>query len=127
MQETFMYLLRKFPGFQLTAKLRTFLYPAVRHIALALRSKRNATDGGTAISNEQAAGADVPADLAALNEALQLLDSGQREVLMLRFADDLSLQEIAEAMALPLGTVKSRLHYALQTLREHPKLRDYFS
>ena len=39
MQETFLCLLRKFPGFRLTAKLRTFLYPVVRHLAAAQREK----------------------------------------------------------------------------------------
>src|SRR6478609_3768000 len=33
MQETFLYLLRKFPGFQLTANFKTFLYPAVRNLS----------------------------------------------------------------------------------------------
>src|ERR1039457_4211601 len=39
MQETFLYLLRKFPGFRLTANLTTSLYPAVRHLAIAARHK----------------------------------------------------------------------------------------
>ena len=39
MQETFLYLLRKFPGFRLTAQLKTFLYPAVRHLSLSARRK----------------------------------------------------------------------------------------
>ena len=44
-------------------------------------------------------------------------------MVLLRFVDELSLEEIAEAMRLPLGTVKSRLHYALKTLREDPRTR----
>src|ERR1043165_286425 len=39
LQETFLYLLRKFPGFILTCQLRRFLYPAVRHLAIAARRK----------------------------------------------------------------------------------------
>ncbi len=50
----------------------------------------------------------------------------QREVLMLRFVDGLSLAEIGEAMDIPLGTVKSRLHNALQTLRQDERTRAYF-
>ena len=42
---------------------------------------------------------------------MQTLPAAQREVLMLRFVDVyFSLQQIAEALAVPLGTVKSRLH-----------------
>jgi RNA polymerase sigma-70 factor (ECF subfamily) len=41
----------------------------------------------------------------------------QQIVVGLRFWRDLSLEEIAERLQLPLGTVKSRLHYAMRTLR----------
>src|SRR5690348_8926110 len=39
MQEAFLYLLRKFPGFTLTAQMKTFLYPVIRHLAIALAQK----------------------------------------------------------------------------------------
>ena len=38
----------------------------------------------------------------------------------------MSLQEIADALNIPLGTVKSRLHYALKALRDDRRTRDYF-
>ena len=40
LQETFAYLLGKFPGLRLTARMTTFLYPAVKHLSLVARSKR---------------------------------------------------------------------------------------
>src|SRR6185295_13922303 len=39
LQETFLYFVKKFPGFQLTANLRTFFYPAVRNLSLTARRK----------------------------------------------------------------------------------------
>jgi DNA-directed RNA polymerase specialized sigma24 family protein len=39
MQETFLYVLRKFPGFVLTSAFKTFLYPAVKNLAIAARKK----------------------------------------------------------------------------------------
>jgi RNA polymerase sigma-70 factor (ECF subfamily) len=45
------------------------------------------------------------------------LPADQQIVVGLRFWRDLSLEEIAERLQLPLGTVKSRLHYAMRTLR----------
>ena len=54
------------------------------------------------------------------------LPEAQREVLLMRFVDGLTLAEIAEALAIPLGTVKSRLHNALRALRDDPRVREYF-
>ena len=39
LQETFLYFLRKFPGFRLTANLKTFFYPAVRNLSTSVREK----------------------------------------------------------------------------------------
>src|SRR5688500_3553270 len=40
LQETFLYLLKKFPCFRLTAQMKTFLYPAVRNLSIAARKKK---------------------------------------------------------------------------------------
>ena len=42
----------------------------------------------------------------------------QRSVLLLHFVEDFSLEQIAEITGTPLGTVKSRLHYAKRALRK---------
>jgi RNA polymerase sigma-70 factor (ECF subfamily) len=42
----------------------------------------------------------------------------QRSVLLLHFVEDFSLEQIAEITEAPLGTVKSRLHYAKRALRK---------
>jgi RNA polymerase sigma-70 factor (ECF subfamily) len=44
----------------------------------------------------------------------------------MRFVDGLSLEEIAAALDIPLGTVKSRLHNALNALRADPRVRKFF-
>jgi RNA polymerase sigma-70 factor, ECF subfamily len=46
------------------------------------------------------------------------LPDGQRQALVLRFAERLSYEEIARVMQIPLGTVKSRLFHGLAALRE---------
>ncbi len=129
LQETFLYLLRKFPGFELRASLRTFFYPAVRNLSIAARRKANRcqTDPEGLDALQNLATADpAPSGMQDLRSVLDGLPEDQRDVLLLRFVDDLSLQEIAEAMEIPLGTVKSRLHNALRVLRQDPRVREFF-
>ena len=54
-----------------------------------------------------------------LMAALAVLPSAQRAVLVLRFTDDLSIEEIAKIMGIPAGTVKSRLSRGTEALRAH--------
>ena len=128
LQETFTYLLGKFPGFELTASMTTFLYPVVKHISMTVRSKSHRFTSDEEILSEIAAPASKEtqhcrSELAAV---LAVLPDEQREVLLMRFVDDMTLQEIAKALNIAIGTVKSRLHYALQTLRDDRRTRDYF-
>jgi RNA polymerase sigma-70 factor (ECF subfamily) len=53
----------------------------------------------------------------ALEPAFARLGPDQRIIVVLRFWRDLSVDEIAERLGIPAGTVKSRLHYALKSLR----------
>ena len=53
-----------------------------------------------------------------LLRAMDLLDTRHRAVLVLRYFNDLSYREIAEALEIPLGTVKSRLNHSLKYLKE---------
>lgn len=50
-------------------------------------------------------------------EALHRLSPAQREVLVLRFYHDLSLDEIAAVTGAPVGTVKSRTFHALRQMK----------
>ncbi len=50
---------------------------------------------------------------------VQLLPAPYRELILLRHAQDLSYEEIAEVTGLPLGTVKNRLFRAREAMREH--------
>ncbi|MDY7108290.1 MAG: RNA polymerase sigma factor [Planctomycetota bacterium] len=129
MQDVFLYFAGRFPGFELTAQLRTFLYPAVRHTALAAKRKHHRYWTSSRVSASACVFTSPPPPpegLAPLADAMETLPPGQREVIILRFADGLSLEEIARAVEIPLGTVKSRLHHALRALRADERLRDYF-
>jgi RNA polymerase sigma factor (sigma-70 family) len=53
----------------------------------------------------------------AIAEALATLDIDLRTIIVLRYWADLSIDQIAERLGLPAGTVKSRLHRALDQIR----------
>jgi RNA polymerase sigma-70 factor, ECF subfamily len=64
-------------------------------------------------------------DVRLVDEALQQLPVGFREVVVLRDIEDLSYKEIAEVAALPIGTVMSRLARGRKLLVTHlTRLRD---
>lgn len=129
LQETFLYFLRKFPGFSLSCQLRSFFYPAIRNLGIAARRKAARTQSdGEVLPEVPAPAADPPLDQerARLSKVVASLPEPQREALLLRFVDELSLQEIAHALEIPLGTVKSRLHHALEALRQDPATRRFF-
>ena len=128
-QEVFFVLAKKFPGFQLTAKLQTFLFPVVRNLSITVRRKSDRYQTSETPPPELEAPA--PAEPAhggdeALRATLAALGQEHRDVLLLRFIDGLSLAEIADTLGIPSGTVKSRLHNALQQLRENPRTRQFF-
>ena len=130
LQDVFQYLLGKFPGFELRCQLKTFLYPVVRSFSLNLKYKReqeaDTRESLLLLSAEYAPQSGV-FPLEEFEYALSTLPVEQREVLILRFVDELSLREVAQAMDLPLGTVKSRLHLAVGLLRRNERLQALFA
>ncbi|MCA2175900.1 sigma-70 region 4 domain-containing protein [Nonomuraea glycinis] len=58
-------------------------------------------------------------DRAELIAGLSGLPALEREVLVLFYLEDLSIEDCAEICAVPPGTIKSRLHRARRLLRDH--------
>ena len=130
LQETFSYLFRKFPGFVLTAGMTTFLYPVVKNLSIAARRKRTRMaqlpDDGRRPDPAAPTSIDHARQREELAAVLAGLPEGQREVVLMRFVDGMSLAEIGEALGVPEGTVKSRLHNAIATLRKDERAVRYF-
>ena len=125
-QETFLYLLQKFPGFVLTCQLKTFLYPAVRNLSIAARRKTQRAQGDAPLPETLEALPSTGGSLDEVEGVLNRLSSEQREVLLLRFVDGLTMPEVAQALDIPLGTVKSRVHNALAKLRADERTKKFF-
>ena len=75
---------------------------------------REAVVAGGPSPYEVARGREVAA---ALTQALAAIDDEAREVIVLKDAEDLSYEEIAEILGVPVGTVRSRLHRARHEVR----------
>lgn len=52
-----------------------------------------------------------------IQKAMSLLDMKHRAIIALRYFDNLSYNEIAQTLEIPLGTVKSRINTAIKALR----------
>ena len=60
-----------------------------------------------------------------VQRALMSLPIGQRVVVVMYYLNDLSLQEISEALDVPVGTIKSRLHYGRLALQHGLEIQVY--
>jgi RNA polymerase sigma-70 factor (ECF subfamily) len=122
-QDSFIYLLRKLPTLRLTSKLTTYLYPIAKNTALARARAANRARIGIALPQPAAALPPSSPD-AALAQALEALSDELREVVIMRLIEDMTVEEVATALDIPAGTVKSRLHNALAALRKDQRLKD---
>jgi RNA polymerase sigma-70 factor (ECF subfamily) len=123
-QKTWMKLMRC-ANYQPSAAFRAFLYQIARNTLLDARksafARHEALDG----EEERIPAQDLSpeAELALrqnlhrVHRALMVLPAPQREVVVLRFFSELSLEEIATAVGTGFETVKSRLRYAFAHLR----------
>jgi RNA polymerase sigma-70 factor (ECF subfamily) len=128
MQETFTYLLGKLPGLVLSARMTSFLYPVVKNLSITARRKRARETGFAEVMEPRATlGVDPQSQRPELAAAMASLPDIQREVVLMRFVDDMSLAEIAAALSIPQGTVKSRLHNAIAALKNDRRMLEYFS
>jgi RNA polymerase sigma-70 factor (ECF subfamily) len=122
-QETFCRTIPALPRYRGDALIYTWLYRVMRniHYSQARRQRLFLRFSAAAGSEPAGPGPENDAEKAEkqdlLRAALDKLPARQREILMLRFAEEMKLAEIAETLGLAPGTVKSRLHHALKHLR----------
>ncbi len=124
-QETFVRLVRDAQAYRYPRPFLPWLYTIARHLALnAQTSAYHRFVDLRAEVPETFANEPDPADwldrweqYQGLQKALAQLSFEQREVLSLRFGQELGVKEAAEALGVPVGTVKSRTCTALRLLR----------
>lgn len=122
-QDTFIRLYRYRDRCRPRARFTTFLHTLARHVwidHLRKRGRMVTLHARWSVlqpeTDEVSAG--IPASHLDAHEALQRLPEPLREVVVLSILQGLSYPEVAVVLEIPVGTVKSRMFYALQKLRE---------
>lgn len=121
-QETLLQAAKSLGRFRGEAALSTWLHAILFNVARRARrqSARMVSTETTAVEQttpaEQGDRLDDEVVAAALLAALRQLSTEHREVVVLRYYEQLPVQEIARRTGVGKGTVKSRLHYARQQL-----------
>lgn len=128
-QETWVRVLDRGHQYDGRSKFETWLFSIARHLVIDLHRRKRPqslealTESGENPVQVPAGGASAldlataHEEQAGLLESLKRLPAILREVLLLRFQEDLKLEEIAVVLAVPVGTVKSRLYRGLEQLR----------
>jgi RNA polymerase sigma-70 factor (ECF subfamily) len=118
-QEVFVRMLRGLPGYDPDLPFRPWLYRIALNCARTAWERRKMQSERERQSSGPAAGA-TPVDAAVRNEVLRMVDDlpdAQREAVTLHYCQGLSHSEVASVLDVPAGTVATRIHTGLQSLR----------
>jgi RNA polymerase sigma-70 factor (ECF subfamily) len=126
-QEVFLHLFRRASRFDASRTFRSWFFRVAHNRAVDFlrRGERSGnfeelredvTETKQEVSPEQMV---LEAESARfLDQSLYRLSDDHRSVLLLKFKEGLTYEEIAEVVGCPVGTAKSRTHHALRQLRE---------
>jgi RNA polymerase sigma-70 factor, ECF subfamily len=128
-QETYTKALKGFSAFQLGTNFRAWMYRILRNTFLTSRTGLRATmtvpldpeDDGPELAVEPETPETIFLERSnsnLLQSAIDELPVHFREVILLCEVEEMSYQEIAETLSVPIGTVMSRLSRARKTLRD---------
>jgi RNA polymerase sigma-70 factor (ECF subfamily) len=129
-QEAMLRAYRAFRSFEGRSELATWLYTIAHNVSLDFLKKAYRRYEGASLDGMRQQGFEPPADGGspedhyvgsgerdALREAVSALSMRQQALLSLRYGDRMSYEQIAKAMKLNVGTVKSALSRAKEDLR----------
>ena len=111
-QETFLAVIRAVSRYEPRASVRTYLYAIALKLLSAERRRvfrNNAWSSALGLGATEPNTDRAPDSVLWVRQAMERLDSSDREILMLREYEQLSYSEIAELLRIPVNTVRSRL------------------
>jgi RNA polymerase sigma-70 factor (ECF subfamily) len=115
-QETFVAVLRGIERYEPRATFRTYLYGIATKILMAERRKSARQESSASEPVEATADSSVEAAIW-VQRAIEQLDDDHRNILLLREFEQLTYDEIAALLRLPVNTVRSRLFRARTALK----------
>ncbi|MEW5765621.1 MAG: RNA polymerase sigma factor [Acidobacteriota bacterium] len=131
-QETFLKVLKGLPSFRGGSSLKTWIYRIAHNVWTDRLRARDPEETGGEEHPAYRVAADPRTPLGrvedaqirmALEAAMADLPRAQREALHLFYWDDLSVEEVAQALSVPEGTVKTLLFRGRRALREKVALQ----
>jgi len=119
LQESFIHFFDRFPDFELRSSLKTYLYKVIKNKAIdvARRKKKFVPLEDEMLERIPGAHSDLRERRSRLEELLSPLAADERRLLLMRFHDGLTFDEIAGVLDVSIGTLKSKSHRALAKLR----------
>ena len=130
-QQTWIRVMERISSYNAKYSFDAWLFSVARNLAIDhLRRKQGVSldtqdeDGDAPLDRLRSGGADPLGQVlefergAIVAAAMAELPAIHREVLTLRFEEDMKLEEIAEVVGIPISTVKSRLFRAIEGLRQ---------
>jgi RNA polymerase sigma-70 factor (ECF subfamily) len=120
-QETWLTVLKRINTLKNLDAFSVWLYRIARNkVYQQLRKKKMLSNLDENITAQNSSEDDVFSveDAAKIHRCLKDLQPEHREVLMLRFLEQMPYQQISEVINCSLGTVKSRIHYAKLALKK---------
>jgi RNA polymerase sigma-70 factor, ECF subfamily len=117
MQDVWLDVFRGLPRLNDAGAFPAWLYRVARDRVLRTLRRRPRTEPLLDADVPEAEEAFTAEDAARIHQALAELPPEQREVLVLRFLEEMSYDDVARVIDCPVDTVRSRLYYAKQALR----------
>lgn len=124
-QEVFLHLYRRASKFDTSRSFRSWFFRVAHNRAMDFLRENPERENLELLKEDLLESAPTPEDLALkaesgrdLDQMLHLLSEEHRSVLLLKFKEGLTYEEIAEVINCPVGTAKSRTHHAIKNLRD---------
>jgi RNA polymerase sigma-70 factor (ECF subfamily) len=119
LQETWVRVARSAKSFDTARRFRSWVYGIATNLARDLFRRRTTKQRAlrTLAGSPPAMPGVDSVESGELRDQIAKLPEGMRAVLLLRYYEGMNEAEMAEALDIPSGTVKSRLHAALRKLR----------